>query len=150
MAYVYDDSGEHDELPSRDMVLARLERWRQRLSDLYARIEGWLPETAAAVRGQSLPYQSPLMKAVGIAPVRLPTLTVRWNGGAELRVKPEALWMIGGNGQVRLSIIGGDGVTLVDAGTDDAPDWMVYPRRDPTRRHRFGPEELRHILAEAR
>ncbi len=150
MAYVYDDSGEHEELPSKEEVAARLSRWESRLNALYARIEKWLPSESGYVldRSSRIPVNEPLMQAVGLAPGSLPKLSITHPDGSRLVFFPSGLWMIGGNGQVS-AVADRLAWKLVDRGTDDAPHWTVYTRRPPIRSVEFDCDAFRRMLAEA-
>lgn len=141
MAYIYDDSGEHERLPPRDVVAARVERWKQRVAALFDQLEAWLPDGYRADRDTTIPMSEPLMRAVGVPPQRLPIMTITAPGGHVLRVVPRSLYTLYANSMV--SVIGSKRAgQIVDAGTDDAPDWRVYlldslPTRTPLTREVF-------------
>ncbi|QJE74622.1 hypothetical protein HHL28_17535 [Aerophototrophica crusticola] len=145
MAYLYDDSGFHDELPSREQVAARVERWKQRVADLFDRMESWMPEGFVADRDTTIPMSEPLMREVGVPTQRLPILTVTTPGGHVIRIVPRSLYTLYANSMV--SVVGSKRAgRIVDAGSDDAPDWRVYLRDSLTTRTPLTREVFADIL----
>lgn len=106
----------------------RVDRWAQRLQELFARVRqwladcpGWTPETAA-VRQR----EEELLARWGVPPRDVPVLTLR-AGDRFLRFLPDALFIVGANGRVDLLDSGKRTYILVDRAPDDQPqrDWQV-------------------------
>jgi hypothetical protein len=147
MAYVYDDTGEHETLPSRQEVLDRLRNWDRQLNSLFDEILLWIEglENCTADRSQVVPYQGQLMKATGVGSVKLPSLVIQISTDNAVWFRPEALWMLGGNGQVAIRTVEGHS-KLVDIGSEDKVDWVIYPHWDRFNRQPFERGIFRRLL----
>lgn len=147
MAYVYDDSGEHDQLPSREEVAARVDMWKRRLNALYDRIEGWLPSGHTADRTRVVLMREPIMTATGVPQAAMPFLVIDGPGGGKSYVRPDSLWLVGGNSRVVLTTPERS-FEIVDFGTDENPDWRIYIAAAALEAVPFDRDTLRRALPE--
>lgn len=153
MAYVYDpDDGPSDPLPTAEEVRARVRNWKARLNALYDRIEDWLPADRGFAVNRSLgqPMAEPLMRMTGVDRDVLPILVVRFpDPDRRLGLTPDGLWVYGTNGRLHVAgPVAGRRTYLIDVGTDDNPDWRIYPYRDTRRAVPFDRDEFRVLLGE--
>ena len=105
MARTYDSNDDDLEYhpPTREEVFAQLEDWRQRLHKLYADIISWLPEGEGyetEIR-DTMADEGP-MRYVGVPPQPVPELVVRRHGESVTLFHPDACWIIGAAGRVKV------------------------------------------------
>jgi len=139
-----------DELPTPHEVEAALDDWRRRLGQLFLDIRGWVPPDAGfrVVEGEDVVRSEPVMDAVGVGRRSFPRLTIADpRTGAELGFRPDALWVVGTNGRVHVTLPGSR-TYLVHVGNAEDRGWRIYPLRDRTRGVPFDEGELRLLLAE--
>lgn len=151
MAYAWDE--EDEELPPQREVVAALEAWRARLSNLYEQMVGWLPPgDSHRVHRSVVSRLEPMMTATGVGIMTFPALGIGWadveaKGKTGITIVPEARWVVGTHGRVQVQSPRGI-LYLIDAGTDEAPAWRIYPRRHPYVSVPFTRDEFLAILAE--
>ena len=75
-----------------DHVRRRVDDWEERLNDLYATIESWLPDGWTAGKGRPVLMHAELMREFQVAPRQLPTLELaeRIRGACQTR----AAWIV--------------------------------------------------------
>lgn len=104
-------------------VLRRVEDWEARVNGLYAAIRAWLPEGWTAREGAPVRMHEELMREFGVPARFIPTLLLENDAGRSAMLEPRALWIVGANGRVDMTI-GGPHYLLVDvAGNFEAPRW---------------------------
>ena len=117
----------HNERPCID-VNARLDRWIERLNDLYADVKQWCETGLLGCqieRGIISRHQEPMMRLRRAAPRDIPTLTILYQG-MSTRFVPRALFVIGANGII--DVFGPKKhFSLFDLAPDSAPirDWKI-------------------------
>ncbi len=124
-------------------VRRRLENWEQRVRDLYAQIEAWLPEGWTADHGLTVIQQEPMMRMFDIPPPALPTLRLTSETGDTARLFPEVLWIVPTNG--RVDLVRRAIFFYIDDYSDcfATPDWRIIPAHQrleespPLNRQRF-------------
>ncbi|MEI7608424.1 MAG: hypothetical protein WCJ64_13695 [Rhodospirillaceae bacterium] len=89
--------------PTREEVFAQLEDWRRRLHALYADIISWLPaEEGYETEIRDYMTDEGPMRYVGVPPQPVPELRVFYHGELRLTFIPDACWIIGAAGRVRV------------------------------------------------
>ena len=129
-----------------DHVRRRVDDWEERLNDLYATIESWLPDRWTAGKGPPVLMHAELMREFQVAPRQLPTLELASESGQSARLEPRGLWIVGANGRVDLKRDGHHYLIVDRAENFERPDWQAV--RDDRRRDRrkVSCEWLRQIL----
>ena len=129
-----------------DHVRRRVDDWEERLNDLYATIESWLPDGWTAGKGPPVLMHAELMREFQVAPRQLPTLELASESGESARLEPRGLWIVGANGRVDLKHDGHHYLIVDRAENFERPDWQAV--RDDRRRDRrkVSCEWLRQIL----
>ena len=160
------DSNDDDDLeyhpPTREEVFAQLEDWRRRLHKLYADIISWLPE-GEGYETEIRDYMTdePPMRYVGVEPQPVPELVVRRHGESAAVFMPEACWIIGAAGRVKIFDTSRrtrpHDLVLSDRFSDE-PEWRFFPhdfyalllnasdRRSMLRGALFNQEKLTEIV----
>lgn len=112
---------------SRADVEKRVDDWLSRLDNLLVDIrawagrEGWTAESDAPV-----PMHEELMQRVGMPKRDQPALRLRNADGAELWIRPKALWVIGANGRVDLFSRHGAFILIDLAEPLQPPHWVLH------------------------
>ncbi|MEI7608197.1 MAG: hypothetical protein WCJ64_12545 [Rhodospirillaceae bacterium] len=89
--------------PTREEVFAQLEDWRRRLHALYADIISWLPaENGYETEIRDYMTDESPMRVAGVPPQPVPELRVYRHSQLYLTFTPEACWIIGAGGQLRV------------------------------------------------
>lgn len=117
----------HNECPCID-VNARLDRWIERLNELYDTIGKWCTEALLGCRlerGRVSQHEEPIMRLRRAAPRDIPTLTIEFQGKAT-KIVPRALFVVGANGIVDV-LTPARHYTLFDLAPDEAAarDWKI-------------------------
>lgn len=104
---VMSDANAEDDLeyhpPTREEVLTQLEDWRKRLRALYADIISWLPpEEGYETEIRDVLADEGPMRQAGVSPQPVPELTVTRCGQPVLTFTPDACWIIGAAGRVKI------------------------------------------------
>ena len=129
-----------------DHVRRRVDDWEERLNDLYATIESWLPNGWTAGKGPPVLMHAELMREFQVAPRQLPTLELASESGEPARLEPRGLWIVGANGRVDLKRDGHHYLIVDRAENFERPDWQAV-RADRRRdRRKVSCEWLRQIL----
>nr|WP_294549778.1 hypothetical protein [uncultured Rhodopila sp.] len=125
----YHDAMDDYDLPelTAQEVHERVEDWLRRLDDLFARIRRWAAAHGLAMKdGEPRPMLEERMERVGEPARAQPTLVLRSGEGAEVSIKPKALWVIGANGRVDvLSRKNGVYVLIDRAEPLEPPQWIL-------------------------
>ena len=129
-----------------DHVRRRVDDWEERLNDLYATIESWLPDGWTARMGPPVLMHAELMREFQVAPRQLPTLELADESGQSARLEPRGLWIVGANGRVDLKHDDHHYFIVDRAENFERPDWQAV-RADRRRdRSKVSCEWLRQIL----
>ena len=154
MVYVQDHGEFSDEpLPSPDQVRSRIGNWLDRVNRLYDLVVSWLPADGYTVnRSMRQPIREPMMKLTGVDGYSAPILVIRApQPDRVVSFTPNGLWVLGTNGRLHLSgPLPGMRTYLVDRGTDEAPEWRIYPHRDTRKSVPFNRSEFLTLLGTAR
>ena len=127
-------------------IRRRVDDWEERLNDLYATIDDWLPEGWEARKGAPVVMHERLMRKFGVDAKRMPTLELHDREGHVARLEPHALWIIGENGRVDLKR-DGPRYFLVDTSENFAqPNWEAVPLERRRDQEAVTREWLRRIL----
>ena len=127
-------------------VARRVEDWEARLNGLYGMIGEWLPNGWEARRGTPVLMHEKMMREFGIAAKRMPTLELHGRTGKVVRLKPDALWIIGNNGRVDVERDGRPYLIVDAAENFEKPDWQAAPAGNWRDRETVTPDWLRRIL----
>ena len=127
-------------------VERRVEDWETRLNGLYATIGKWLPDDWEARRGTPVRMHEKMMREFGVAARRMPTLELHGRTGEVVKLKPDALWIIGNNGRVDVKLKGQRYLIVDVAENFEEPDWQVAPAENRCDREAVTPDWLRRIL----
>lgn len=134
-------------ITQKDLV-ARIEDWKQRISDLYNKVKEWLPknEGYGISLEKSISMYEEQMEKHHIDPVTLDTADILKDGQIVLTIKPYGLWVIGSNG--RLDLLNKEGVKfLADlSGNFQNPNWMLIDPSQKTVKVPFSKSELMKII----
>ena len=127
-------------------VERRVEDWEARLNGLYTTIRGWLPDDWEARRGAPVRMHEKMMRKFGVEARRMPTLELHGRTGEVVKLKPDALWIIGNNGRVDVKR-DGRRYLIVDAAENfEEPDWQASSTENRCDRESVTPDWLRRIL----
>ena len=111
-------------------IRRRVDNWEQRVRDLHAMIEHWLPDGWSARQGHPVRMSEELMHKFDVPAKQMPTLRLVNDAGGAAVLEPRGLWIIGANGRVDLTR-GTERYLLLDAADNfESPDWRVRPARD--------------------
>lgn len=143
---------------SRKHVLERLSDWRKRVHSLYTRIEsklrpvGFIVDRSGKHRNnleepaQRFAITDAEFKPVDILRIERPAGTLR------AMIQPRALWMIGANGALWLTIFDGHGHRTLFEVLDTARPlkeparWVISPVGNPRDRKPLTPERVLDLL----
>ncbi len=143
--YSIDDVDEPEITP--EYVNRRVDDWLTRLDDLFAQIRVWASANGWTVTdGGPAPMREELMERTGVKERKQPSLFVRKAAGAEIWIRPKALWVVGANG--RVDIYAGNKVfTLVDvADYFQPPRWVLHRLGKGTKGEPFDPKLLADMV----
>ena len=109
-------------------VRARVQDWVKRLNLLYSAVETWAkgdPRLPKGERGEILQRSEELLDRLGVLRRNLPTLTFL-SGKNRIAFTPSALWIVGADGRVNLTI-NDQSYSLIDTrvGDDQPSDWQL-------------------------
>ena len=115
-------------LLTKQAVVERVADWIERLNTLFEMIEAWAEEDGRlpeSIRGTIVQRNEPLLDRFHVRPHKLPTLTFLV-GRHRLAFVPSALWVVGANGRVNISL-NGEMFTLYDMGENHgkSSDWKI-------------------------
>ena len=114
-----------DETIDAGHVLRRVEDWEARVDGLYAAIRAWLPEGWTAREGTPARMYEELMREFGVPARTIPTLLLDNGAGRSAMLEPRALWIVGANGRVDMTV-GGRHYLLVDVADNfETPHWQA-------------------------
>ncbi len=122
------------EIVDAEHVRRRVDDWEERLNGLYAAIEDWLPDGWEARQGAPVLMHEKFMRKFGVPAGQLPTLELRGRVGQFARFEPRALWIIGDNGRVNLSLAKQYYYIIDMAENFGKPDWQVSRIERPRER----------------
>lgn len=133
---------EPKERMTKRRVQARLRDWERRIDALFAQIEDWtkhMRDRLSVSKGVRQQRNEQMMREFGVAPRKLPTLTVH-GLRRTIELVPSCLWIIGANGRVDVSVVdpsvkdtkSASYYTLFDMGGEgeQPSDWQLV-NRDP-------------------
>lgn len=129
-----------------DHVRRRVDDWEERLSDLYATIESWLPDGWTAQQGPCVLMHAELMREFRVAPRQLPTLELTDESGQSARLEPRGLWIVGANGRVDLTHNGLHYLIVDRSENFERPDWQAVRGDQRRDRRKLSCDWLRQIL----
>lgn len=119
---------------TKEQVISRIDDWVHRLEGLYDLVETWfkaLPEAPnkEPLEGSVLQRDEPLMRQFDVPPRMIPTRAFLY-GKNRVSFVPSALWVIGANGRVNVTV-GGQQYILVDMGGQQGQqsDWQIVTSR---------------------
>lgn len=126
-----------EELTADTLTQAQVERriddWTRRITDLYDRIDTWLPKGWRSVRDRRTRLYEEPMREVGLPPRALPILDLMAGDTLAATVEPRSLWIVGANGRLEFRR-GSDHHLLIDrSAIFDTPNWFVVPISDRDR-----------------
>ena len=127
-------------------IARRVEDWAERVANLYAMIDGWLPDGWQAREGKPLWMHEELMRKFGIGRKEMPTLVLVGQADNAARLEPRGLWIIGGNGRIDLKRDGRRYLIVDMAKNFEAPDWRVAPAERRCDRKAVTENWLRRVL----
>jgi len=110
-------------------VERRVADWIQRLNDLYALLESWLPPGWKARRGRTTSMHEELMQSHGVSARTIPILELN-HSTSHATVEPRALWVIGANGRVDLRTDKGVYLIVDTSGNFEPTNWQAAPTSD--------------------
>jgi plasmid stability protein len=146
----YHDAMDDYDLPelSAQEVHERVEDWMRRLDELFARIRTWAAAHGVAVKdGEPRTMLEERMERVGEPARAMLTLVLRSAEGAEVSIKPKALWVIGANGRVDvLSRKSGVYVLIDRAEPLEPPQWILRKVGAGGDGRAFDPELLAELI----
>ncbi len=127
-------------------IRRRVDDWEARLNRLFAAIGDWLPDGWEARRGAPVLMHEKLMRKFGVEARRMPTLELHGQGGEVVKLKPEALWIIGNNGRIDVKREGRRYLIVDAAENFEEPDWQAARDERRCDREAVTSEWLRRIL----
>jgi hypothetical protein len=130
----------------RAHVMRRVDDWANRIDQLYAQVEQWLPEGWTVDRFGTVRMEEQLMKQFGVGPRNLPKLRLSRGGQAVARIEPRVLWIIGANGQLDLFRDNEHFVIVDTADNLESPKWYIAPFADRRNRQPLTPQTLAAAL----
>jgi len=134
-----------DELTG-DHVRQRVDDWSSRIDNLYQKIRGWLPDGWTAQPGAPVTMNEKAMQIAGVPARALPTLELLRGGVVEVRIRPDALWIIPTNGWIDL-VKGGEVYRISDEAKIFAdPEWRITAMTARRELKPFTRERLEAIL----
>lgn len=120
-----DDIGE--ERLSAEDVQRRVDDWLVRIDELLSGIRTWAHEAGWSVEaGTPVPMDEDPMRRAGLSPRQQPALRLRTAAGAELWIRPKALWVIGANGRVDLFSMKGAFILIDVAEPYQDASWVLH------------------------
>jgi hypothetical protein len=106
-------------------IEGRLEDWRNRLSRLFTEIAGWIPPPWQPHNGKITQRNEELMQRYNIAPRDIETLTLL-NGKHRVAFVPSALWIIGADGRVNVTVDASQYILIDRRSTaSDPSQWVI-------------------------
>lgn len=134
---------------TRAHVEERLKDWVQRIENLYATVESWLPVGWNGERSRTVTMHAELMREFGVPPKELPILTILRGSEAVAFFEPRDLWIIGANGRLDLHVGDAHYIIIDTAENFQVPMWAIAPLLDRSRREPFNRDKLLAILKDA-
>ena len=114
-----------DEKVDAQHINRRVDDWVERVKNLYAKIDEWLPDGWTSKEGESVCMHEEMMRRSHVAARQIPTLLLVNGSGNSARLEPRGLWIIGANGRIDMKF-GSRHYLIVDvAGSFETPDWRV-------------------------
>lgn len=110
---------------SREHVLNRVADWKERVSNLYSAISGWLPSDVQSEVGSTVQMHEDLMKRFGIPSTSLPVLEFSRGERRLGKLVPIGLWIIGANGRVDLHAQTGHAIIVDRSENFSTPNWFI-------------------------
>lgn len=138
---------EFEDRLDRVHVERRVEDRKARITDLYGRIETWLPSGWRARLGDDVPMHEELMGKFGIPEQRLSVLILQHGTALRARVEPRGLWIIGANGRVDLTAPRGHSLIVDRSENFEAPDWTIASLEKRRQRRAFDQRALVDALS---
>lgn len=115
---------------TRAQVERRVDDWERRLSDLYDRIDVWLPAGWRSARDRHARMFEEPMREVGLPPRALPILDLIAGEALVATIEPRSLWIVGANGRLDFRR-GPDHHLVIDrSAIFEPPSWFVVPISD--------------------
>lgn len=135
-----------DEKVDAQHINRRVDDWVERVKNLYAKIDEWLPDGWTSQEGESVCMHEEMMRRFNVAARQIPTLLLVNGSGNSARLEPRGLWIIGANGRIDMKF-GSRHYLIVDvAGSFEAPDWQVADAELRHDRVALTKDWLRHAL----
>jgi hypothetical protein len=129
-----------------DYVRRRVDDWGQRIDDLYANVESWLPAGWRAERRRIVHMNEEMMRKFGVPGRDLPVLDLVHSGAPEAYIEPRGLWIIGANGRIDLIRRPRHYVIVDSAKGFRTPKWRIALLSERRNQKPFGKASLRSIL----
>lgn len=131
----------------RAYVERRVEDWKSRIAELYARSKAWLPAEWTASKSGDAPMREELMQRFVIPEQRLPVFRLEAEDGRRARFEPRGLWIIGANGRVDLILPAGQYLIGNREDSFDPPNWQIASIAARSEQRVFDEQSFRNVLA---
>lgn len=136
-----------DEKVDAQHINRRVDDWLERVKNLYAKIDEWLPDGWTSQEGESVCMHEEMMRRFNVAARQIPTLLLVNGSGNSARLEPRGLWIIGANGRIDMKF-GSRHYLIIDvAGSFETPDWRVADAELRHDRVALTKDWLRHALS---
>ena len=108
-----------------EYIQRRVNDWNERVNQLFALINDWLPEGWEAKQGPSVVMHEDLMRKHDVGATQIPTLELSDRVGHVAKIVPRGLWIIGTNGRLDLKRQGHHYLIFDMAESFNVPDWQA-------------------------
>jgi len=129
-----------------EYVVERLEDWKNRLTHLFTEIDHWTPQPWQILHSQIIQRNEELMRRFDVAPKEVPILTLL-NGKQRVAFVPSALWIVGADGRVNVTINARQYILIDRRDTSlDASRWEIILGNQRSQTVPFTQEEFLSLL----
>jgi len=145
-----DDLDLMDERPqtavTKELVEARVQDWKARLTDLFQEIQGWALKNGWRVDDSgTVGMNEDLMQRFEVPATKQPTLRLDGERGYAL-FKPKGLWVIGANGRIDLYTSRGAFIIVDLAERGDVPRWTIFRASEKREGDLFVPDMITNLV----
>ncbi len=133
---------------TKEHIINRVQDWKKRVYNLILLIKEWTDERSdleVKFAEKSTMYEE-MMYNFGISKCKLDTANVYKNGSLVLAIKPNGLWILGGNGRVDILTRIGNYI-LIDVSEQFQPsEWKIFLKNNQKSAVSFNKEVFFQII----